>query len=63
MANERLQVRLDGKNLAIGVCCVILSLALFTWLLPLFLPYNVVVVIAAAALGIAAWFLFMISRS
>ncbi|HET8728461.1 MAG TPA: hypothetical protein VFO41_13205 [Alphaproteobacteria bacterium] len=62
MANDRMQVKLDGRNVAIGVGFVVVSLVLFTWLLPLVLPIALVLVIAGAALGVAAWFLFMLSR-
>lgn len=62
MANNRMQVKLDGRNVVVGVAFVVISLALFTWLLPLILPATLVYVIAGAALGVAAWFLFMLSR-
>ncbi len=62
MATPRLSVKLTTTNLIAGVAFVVVSLALFTWLLPLFLPASLVLVMAGAAIGILFWFLFMLSR-
>lgn len=61
MAN-RLSIKLSALNLAFGVGFVILSLALFTWLLPLFLPPDLIYAVAGAAIGILFWFLFLVAR-
>jgi hypothetical protein len=37
MANSRLSVKLTAVNLMIGLLIVLLSLALFSWLLPMLL--------------------------
>ena len=62
MANPRFTLKLTGANLAFGVGFVILALALFTWLLPMLLPVELVLTMAGAAIGILFWFLFMLSR-
>ncbi len=62
MANPRLSIRLTAVNLIIGVGFVIIALALFTWLLPMFLPPAFIHTIAGAATGILFWFIFMLSR-
>jgi len=61
MAN-RLSIKFSALNLAFGVGFVILSLALFTWLLPLFLPPDLIYAFAGAAIGILFWFLFLVAR-
>lgn len=62
MATPRLSVKLMTMNLVFGVIFVIVGLALFTWLLPMFLPAQFVLTVAGAAIGILLWFLFMLSR-
>lgn len=62
MATSRLNIKLTTRTLAMGVGFVILGLALFTWLLPLFLPATAIYTIAGAAIGTLVWFLFMLSR-
>jgi len=62
MATPRLSVKLTTMNLVLGVVFVIVGLALFTWLLPMFLPASFVFTVAGAAIGILLWFLFMLSR-
>jgi uncharacterized BrkB/YihY/UPF0761 family membrane protein len=58
----RLTIKLSPLNIAMGVASVILGLALFTWLLPLFLPAELIYAVAGAAIGILAWFLYMLAR-
>lgn len=58
----KLTVKLSPLNLAMGVGAVILGLALFTWLLPLFLPPQLIYAVAGSAIGILAWFLYMLAR-
>lgn len=62
MANQGLQVRLTPFNLVVGVLFVVICLALFTWLLPMFLPAYLIHTVCGAAIGILGWFLFMLSR-
>ncbi len=62
MAAPRLTIKLNATNLVLGVAFVFVSLALFTWLLPMVLPPGAVYTIAGAAIGILFWFLFMLSR-
>ena len=42
---------------------VVVALALFGWLLPMFMPPMLIQTIAGVAVGILAWFLFLLSRS
>ena len=58
----KLTVKLSPLNLAMGVASVILGLALFTWLLPLFLPPTLIYAVAGSAIGILGWFLYMLAR-
>lgn len=58
----RLTIKLTTLNLAIGVGFVVIALALFSWLLPMFLPPQMIYAITGTAIGILAWFLFMLSR-
>lgn len=60
--NPRLQVQLTPVNLVVGVVIVVLCLAVFTWLLPMFMPAYLIQTVAATMIGILAWFLFMLSR-
>ena len=59
---SRLTIVLTPRNLAMGVGSVILGLAAFTWVFPLFLPPYMIYWVAGAAIGILGWFLFMLSR-
>jgi|JI10StandDraft_1071094.scaffolds.fasta_scaffold2900479_2 hypothetical protein len=61
MAN--LQIRLTTFNLILGVLFVVVALAVFGWLLPMFMPPMLIQTIAGVAIGILAWFLFLLSRS
>jgi hypothetical protein len=62
MAAARLSIKLTALNLTLGVVFVVIALALFTWLLPMFLPAAVIYAIAGSAIGILFWFLFMLAR-
>ncbi len=55
-------IKLTALNLAIGVVMVVASLAIFTWLLPMFLPAQMILTIAGSAIGILFWFLVMLAR-
>lgn len=59
---SRLTVELTPRNLSTGVASVILGLAAFTWVFPMFLPTYLIHAAAGAAIGILGWFLFMLSR-
>lgn len=62
MAAPQLNVKLTTVNLVIGVVFVVVGLALFTWLLPMLLPPGLVHTLSGVAIGILAWFVFMLSR-
>jgi hypothetical protein len=62
MANSRLSVKLTAVNLVIGLLIVLLSLALFSWLLPMLLGPTATLTLAGAVVGVFVWFLFMLSR-
>jgi uncharacterized BrkB/YihY/UPF0761 family membrane protein len=58
----RLSIKLSPLNLALGVGFVVVALALFTWLLPMFVPPDLIYAFAGAAIGILFWFLFLVAR-
>ena len=55
----KLTIKLTPLNLAIGVAFVVVAIALFSWLLPMFLPPERIYNIAGAMIGVIFWFLFM----
>lgn len=62
MANPNLQIEFTPTNMIIGVVCVVIALALFTWLLPLIVGPQLALTVAGAAVGVLVWFLYAVSR-
>ncbi len=60
--SSRLTINLTSRNLATGVGSVILGLAAFTWVFPMFLPPYLIYAAAGSVIGILGWFLYMLSR-
>ncbi len=57
-----LNVRITPQTLIIGVVILVVSFALFTWLLPMVIG-GLTLTLAAAIIGVLAWYLFLVSRS
>lgn len=63
MANPHMQIEFNLRNILIGVGFVLVAMVIFRLLLPAILPADVVLALAAAAVGVAFWFLFLVSRN
>ena len=63
MAQPHMQIEFSLKNILIGAGFVLVAMLIFRLLLPAILPADVVLAIASAALGVAFWFLFLVSRN
>ncbi|MGV3651208.1 MAG: hypothetical protein ACO1OK_07260 [Devosia sp.] len=62
MAKSHMQVEFSLKNILLGVGFVLIAMVIVRLLLPQVLPLDAVLTIASVALGVAFWFLFLVSR-
>jgi hypothetical protein len=62
MAN-RLQVEFNLKNILIGIAFVLVAMLIFRLALPAIMPADAVLGVASAVVGVALWFLFLVSRN
>ena len=63
MAKSHMQIEFSLKTILLGVGFVLAAMVIFRLLLAAILPLDAVVTIAATALGVAFWFLFLVSRN
>jgi hypothetical protein len=58
-----MQVEFNLKNILIGIAFVLVAMLVFRLALPAILPADTVLAVASAAIGVAFWFLFLVSRN
>jgi len=63
MADDKLRIEFTLPNVLLGVGFVLVAMLIFRLALPYILPLDAVLAIASASVGVAFWFLYLVSRN